>query len=465
MKTKDFFRIILFIFFIFSSDCRNPSESILDSGVMDSEYDLPESIIGQNAAFVNINILPMDREAVLTNHSVIVKDGIISRIGPSEIVSVPDEAIVIDGKGEAYLMPGLCDMHIHMSGSLTAIRNDYILYIANGVTTIREMWGGQSDISVSDRDAIAAGEIMGPAIYASSPGMDGPGGPWASFTSPVTTSSQARGLVRRYALKGYDFIKVYNSLTPEVYQAITSEAGQQGIPVVGHVPKAVGIEAVFAAGQRSLEHLIGIKLLASQPFTGGILDMEVVGELAAKAKIASTWHTPTNTVNSLSATDAQQIRNSPEFSYISPGLRQSFINGFHQGLSSNVASREDANQKTIAKVLYDAGVQLLVGSDSGFGYMIHGFAVHSELQSFIDMGLTPYQTLRAATAAAAIFVGDEDEFGIVKEGLRADLILLSGNPLENFDHLNRDRLGVMVKGDWHLQIKLNSMLEEIADSY
>ncbi len=193
--------------------------------------------------------------------------------------------------------------------------------------------------------------------------------------------------------------------------------------------------------------------------------MDKVNELAGKAKVANTWHTPTNTVNSLSATEAQEIRSSPEFSYISPGLRQRFINGFHQGLSQNVASREDANQKTIAKALYDAGVELLVGSDSGFGYMIHGFAVHSELESFIGMGLTPYQTLRAATAAAAIFVGAEDEFGIVKEGLRADLILLAGNPLENFSHLNRDRLGVMVKGDWYLQIKLNSMLEEIADSY
>ena len=318
---------------------------------------------------------------------------------------------------------------------------------------------------MSDRDAIAAGEILGPAIYAASPGMDGPGGPWAVFTPPVSSIDQAQDLVRDYVSRGYDFIKVYNSLTPEVYQAIISEAGQQGIPVVGHVPGAVGIEAVFAAGQRSLEHLIGIKLLASQPFTGGTLNMDKVNELAAKAKVANTWHTPTNTVNSLSATDAQQIRSSPEFSYISPALRQSFINGFHQGLSQNVASREDANQKAIAKVLYDAGVELLVGSDSGFGYMIHGFAVHNELQSFIDMGLTPYQTLRAATAAAAIFVGDEDEFGMVKEGLRADLILLAGNPLENFDHINKDRLGVMVKGDWYSQMKLNSMLEEIADSY
>ncbi|MCH8873917.1 amidohydrolase family protein [candidate division KSB1 bacterium] len=432
---------------------------------MNSEVDLPESIIGQDAAFVNVTVLPMDREALLTNHTVIVEDGIISRIGPSEIVSIPDEAILIDGKGEAYLIPGLSDMHIHMSSSLKAIRNDYILYIANGVTTIREMWGGQSDISVSDRDAIAAGEILGPTIYAASPGMDGPGGPWAVFTPPVSSIDQAQELVRDYVSRGYDFIKVYNLLSPDVYQAIVDEAKKHSIPVIGHVPRAVGIEAVFAAGQRSLEHLIGIKLLASNPFTGGNLNMAKVNELVAKAKAAGTWHTPTNTVNSLSATDAQQIRNSPEFSYISPGLRQSFINGFHQGLSSNVASREDANQKTIAKVLYDAGVQLLVGSDSGFGYMIHGFAVHNELESFIEMGLTPYQTLRAATAAAAIFVGAEDEFGIVKEGLRADLILLAGNPLEKFDHLNRDRLGVMVKGDWYSQIKLNSMLKEIADSY
>ena len=161
----------------------------------------------------------------------------------------------------------------------------------------------------------------------------------------------------------------------------------------------MGIEAVFASGQRSLEHLIGIKRLASEPFTAGTLDMDKVNELAAKANIANTWHTPTNTVNSLSATDAQQIRTSSEFSYISPGSRQSFINGFHQGLSQSIAFREDANQKTISKALYDAGVELLVGSDSGFGYMIPGFAFHNELQSFIDMGLTPYQTLRAATAS------------------------------------------------------------------
>lgn len=155
--------------------------------------------VSADVAFVNVNIVPMDADRVLESQTVLVgREGIV-QIGPTDQVAIPDSALRIDGTGQ-YLLPGLTDMHVHWTANTTSeLRNDNFLFLANGVTTIRVMWG--SNFALRRRDEIIQGLALGPTVYIASPGMDGPGGPWN--TPAVTTTSQAQQTVRQYKADGF----------------------------------------------------------------------------------------------------------------------------------------------------------------------------------------------------------------------------------------------------------------------
>ena len=413
----------------------------------------PPPLRGQLFAFVDVNVIPMgDVEQVLTGHTVLVEDDRIVALGPDGSVSI-DGATVMQGAGR-YLIPGLIDMHVHSISSVREEREqDNLLFLANGVTTIRVMWGSLPILE--ERSRVEDGEVLGPTHLVASQGLDGPGGPWSA--PPVTSTDQARQRVEQHVAAGYDYIKVYNSLAPDVYQSIISTARRQGIPVVGHVPFNVGIEAVQNARQRTLEHFIGIRAAASTPATGGVLDLARVQELAARSATAGLWHTPTTTVDGLSVADVARIQASPELNLVSRGMRQFFQDGFHNGLPVAVADKERANHLTITRAIFDAGGRLLVGTDAGFGWMIPGFSIHDELGSFIDAGIPPFETLRAATSHAAIAASRENDLGRIAAGVQADIVLLDGNPLQDLSVL-RVPAGVMVRGRWLTAAELQALI-------
>ena len=413
-------------------------------------------------AFVDVNVVPMDSDGILSRHTVLVRGNRIEAVGPVDQVTVPDDAFRIEGRGR-YLMPGLVDMHVHLTSKTFAnVRNDFMLFLANGVTTVRVMWGTRG--VVAERDRIESGEILGPSLLVASPGLDGAGGTWTGSTPPVTTPAEAKERVAEHVTTGYDFIKVYNDLSRELYDAIVSEAAIHGIPIVGHVPWAVGIERAWNQGQLTLEHLIGIKLLASSPFTGGTLDMDLVRTLAAGSSSAGVWHTPTITVDALSQEQVTRIRTGPEIKGVSPGMRSFYTDGFYHGWGSLVAAWEETNHETIVRTLHEAGAGLLVGTDAGFGWILPGYSIHDELRHFVEAGLTPYEALRAATSDPARSVGRLTDFGVVSTGARGDLLLVAANPLEDLSRV-RELSGVMVGGQWLSRGTLEDRITEITASY
>ena len=163
----------------------------------------------------------------------------------------------------------------------------------------------------------------------------------------MASADEARARVVEHAEAGYDFIKVYNDLTTEMYAAIVDEASLRGVSVVGHVPRRVGIEAVQDAGQSTLEHLIGVRLEAATPLTGGSLNRSRVRALAVRSAATGVWHTPTVTVDALSQERVARTRNGPELAYVSPGMRSFFEDGFYHGLSQAVARAEEENHETV----------------------------------------------------------------------------------------------------------------------
>ncbi len=400
-------------------------------------------------AIADVQVVPMDGERILENHTVLVRDGRVEALGPSADVAIPSDAHVLHGEGH-YLLPGLADMHVHL-----ARKENLILYLANGVTTIRNMWGTPVEI-LDWRDRIADGAMLGPRIYSASRGLDGSPPVWPT-SIVVEDAASAAAAVDAEAALGFDFIKVYNSLLPEVYDAIVTRAEQVGVPVVGHVPRLVGLDHALASGQHTTEHLARYPTDPSD---------EALRSFARRHAEAPTWVTPTFIVriSFVNAEDAAVLEGREEMRFVHPAERANWSPT--PGAPPRAVQRQQSRARgRVVRALKDRGVGVLVGTDSWISYVIHGFSIHDELRLLVeDASFSPYEALRAATVEAARSVGAEGEWGTVAPGLTADLLLLHENPLEAMAHVDA-RAGIVVGGTWLSDAELRRRLEELASRY
>jgi imidazolonepropionase-like amidohydrolase len=420
-------------------------------------------------AFVNVNVIPMDREHVLQNQTVLIRNGLIEKIGDEGSVEAPADALVIEGQGN-YLMPGLVDMHVHVKEE-----NELLLFVASGVTTVRDMWGttglqlwlGFPDQLVM-RSRIDQGQLFGPTIYTAGPIMEGQ--PPTSPIMPVfRTPAEAERSVMWQKEQGYDFVKVYDNLTTETYDAVLKTAESVGLPVVGHVPGQVGLEAVLSGGQLTIEHLTGYIDPDAAAF---IIPEERLAEYAEMTRDAGVWNTPTLGLYQklVPASEVERLRHQPGMAYVSPRrkvLWDFFLKQMRSSLTyegADYPGRIAEINRKMTKSLYDAGAKLLLGTDTDNPYLVPGFSLHEELAYLVDAGLSPYAALEAGTRNAAEALGRLSEFGTVGEGKRADLVLLEANPLEDVAHASQ-RVGVMLRGRWLPESQLQDMLLALKDSY
>ncbi|HKR14373.1 MAG TPA: amidohydrolase family protein, partial [Pyrinomonadaceae bacterium] len=431
----------------------------------------------QVTAFVNVNVVPFDRERILAGQTVIVRDGRIAEIGPADKTKVPAGALQIDGRGK-YLMPGLADMHVHLFAGagqpddLTS--QQFQLFLANGVTTIRNMIGKPEHVVLRDR--VAKGDLLGPTIYTAGPPLLG---------NNVATPEAAERAVVEQKKAGYDLLKLHEGLSPETYAAIVATAKRERIPFAGHVTATVGLKRALDAGQNSIEHLDGylqamvaddspVKPTPSQVVLGPVLehiDESKLTALAATTRKASVWNDPTLTLFQLVVSDAtpEDYLKWPEMQYIPAKMREGFAKQKQSTLGNPAPASERQRyiqlRNKVLVGLHAAGAKLLIGPDSPQFFLVPGFATHRELESFVEAGLTPYQTLEAATRNPAEYFAEtmktQRDFGTVETGLRADLLLLDANPLQSVANLSK-RAGVMVRGRWLPESELRKMLENVA---
>ncbi len=427
-------------------------------------------------AFVDVSVLPMDRERVLAGQTVLVADGRIIRMGAAAEVDVPDGATAIDGRGR-YLMPGVAEMHGHYPDPDAREFTEAVLYlyVANGVTLVRGMQGGAGHLPL--RDAIEAREIVGPRLLVCAPSMSG---------DNVTRPEDARRLVRDAAAAGFDHLKVSEGLTPEVYSAIAETAREVGLTFSGHVSNFVGLYESLEQGQSTIDHLdnyleamiedrevvAGLGLL-DLPRLAAQIDEANIGNVIAATVEAGAGVVPTEVLWETllgGRTGAEILAELPETRY---WVRQS-LPGIASGVNRWVQQTDgrstalpgpDAGRPVIElrrrliKELHDAGVPVLLGTDSPQVFSVPGFSIHREMQVMVESGLTPFQVLHAGTNAVADFLGAED-FGQVAEGQRADLVLLNANPLDDIGHF-ADSAGVMVNGQWLSRSEIDARLAEI----
>ena len=418
---------------------------------------IPNALARPDIAFVGVNVIPMTSDTVIPAQTLVTRDGRILEIGPVATVVISADAQIVDSNNK-YLMPGLADMHIHGSN-----RQDLFLFVANGVTTVRMMWG--FDDVLDWRAEVAARQLLGPELYLAGPGIDG-NPPFWPQTVVVEAENEARQAVAAQAGAGYDFIKVYNRLNPTAFHAIIDEARNRNIPVIGHVPAALEVPDVLAAGQASMEHLLhypGIITTTGADSWTAALDPAKMAAAASQTRDAGVWNCPTLAVLGRTQNDVPVITGSPGWRYLSPGLREWFQDGRTQPPGSRNPTAQ-THRKSFVSALDAAGAGILLGTDTGVQYVLPGYAIHEELAHLVDAGLSPFEAIRAGTADAAGFFAAESEFGTVAEGLRADLILLDANPLLDVANVQR-RAGVMVRGYWWPEAELQDLLEQLARSY
>jgi imidazolonepropionase-like amidohydrolase len=441
-------------------------------------------------AFVGVNVIPMDRERVLKNQTVVVRGGRIAEIGDATKVKAPKDARVIDGRGK-WLLPGLIDMHTHLFSddefpdSLAA--DELAVMVANGVTTVRLMIGTPEQLVLRER--VAKGELLGPALYVASPQLAGKSYGKIFNGYVVTTPDEARRAVRESKAAGYDFIKLTTSITPEVYEAVIEEAKALGIRVVGHVDLRVGLKRALAAGQQ-IEHLdsyMEAVLRDDAPMKESVSDYGVwrkpnwesldyvderkVAEVAKATARAGVYTCPTLTFFKLSFAVEQsddEIRARPDFRFYPEKLRAPLFAAHTRFWTGPPTPERRAKyvrvRNQLVKGIHDAGGRIMAGSDTPELFLVYGFTLHRELKSLVEAGLSPYAALEAATRTPAEYLRGLSEFGTVEEGKRADLLLLDANPLEDITHTERSA-GVMARGRWLSAAELQKMLDDIAPRF
>lgn len=418
-------------------------------------------------AFVNVAVVPMDREVVLQDHTVVVSGDRIVAVGPSATVKAPAGATVVDGRGK-YLMPGLAEMHGHLTGANDALNERILLLsVAKGITTVRGMLGHPSHLVLRER--VRRGELLGPTIYTSGPSLNG---------NTVPDVATAERLVAEQKAAGYDLLKIHPGVPRGPFDALAAAARKAGIPFAGHVPIEVGVHRAIEAGYASIDHLDGyVDALVrdgapvdlKQPGFFGLNFVDHVDEsklpgLVAKTKAAGVWNVPTQSLMPafMGAATTESLVARPEMRYLPKQMVDNWAGQrakFLQQVNVPLEKREAffALRGRIIKALDDADAGVLLGADTPQVMQVPGWATHGELESLVAAGLSPYRALRTGTINVARYFGTADRTGTIATGREASLILVDANPLDDVKNAARIA-GVVVRGVWLPQAEIEKKL-------
>ncbi|HXI02151.1 MAG TPA: amidohydrolase family protein [Candidatus Saccharimonadales bacterium] len=444
-------------------------------------------------AIRDVNVVDVTDGSVHPHQTVLVSGDRISVVGPADAIHASPGAEIVDGAG-GYLIPGLWDTHVHSAASL---KWHFPLFLAYGITSVRNMHtsaGNPLELVSSIKRRLATGELLGPRFLANGPVVDGDPPVWPGSVV-VRNADEARAAVDRLVDGGADFIKVYDRLTPESYFAIMERAKERGIPVDGHLPFLIKAEEAAAAGQRTIEHTSGItsgcsakmdtlradyvrylaKLPGMPPYPDALVGFfTLVREALDSRDPASCMKTvhaylehgvtvvPTLVANA--ASNPQAFVNDPvRMGLLPPAVREQWKEMAAGGspleaILGPVAGTLVEN----VRMLNDAGVVILAGTDVGNPFLVPGLSLHRELEQLRGAGLSPLQALQAATIRPARVFGMAGSLGTVEAGKLADLVLLDASPLESISNTQRIR-SVVANGRLFRRADLDRLLAGVAN--
>lgn len=413
---------------------------------------------GSRFAIRNVTVIPMNKEELLPNQTVIIDQGIITKISSTEKSKVDNSYTIIDGAGK-YLMPGLFDMHTHFyveqGEHIMTTEVELKLMLGNGITHARIMAGHPSYLEA--RENVKTGTWIGPELTVVSPQLVGrwPWSPEFKNYEPVNSVQQAINAVKKFKREGYEAIKLTFMVAPEIFDAVVVTAREENIKVVGHVGPRVMLPKALAAKQQ-IEHMDMFieMLLPDTSYNHGQsvsdfniyskaawetvphLDESKIPVLAKYVKESGVYVTPTNHFfisNAGLPLSDEEIKAKPEYNYLPSHLKEEkwkYRNSYLKSMAP-LESRQKYVQirKKMVYELWKAGVPIMAGSDAPEFFVVSGFAIHDELRAMVEAGLTPYAALQTATVNPAKFLEINKRKGTIEVGKLGDLLLLEKNPL------------------------------------
>ncbi len=436
---------------------------------------------------------PNPRRALRLDQTVIISGDRITALGRTGRVPIPDGAQVIDATSQ-FLIPGLWDMHIHAFSGNWDTASVLSLFLANGVTGVRDM-GSDLERILTLRQQITSGFRSGPRMVVSGPGVSGLSGP--PDARRLINGDEARGAVRRLKGAGVDTIKLDSYLSPAAFFAAVDEAAKQGLPAVGHVPFGVRASDAAKVGLESIEHLEGV-VIESTDLEDALREeisvrlrerkkgIEVpqietdqteryrdsynpqkLQRLSAQFVKYRTWHCPTLISPEAAGHAADAMKNGfaayPNLRYVSAARQGRWKHGLSTTFSPDQITNISvyaAYKRVITAAMHRAGVQFLAGTDAPGPGQVPGFSLHDELALFVQIGLSPLEALQTATINPARFFGRQKDLGAIERGRLADLVLLDANPIDDIDNARRIS-AVVVNGRYLGKDSLRKMLDAV----
>jgi len=373
--------------------------------------------------------------------SVIVIQGErIEQVGAEGSLAIPAGAQIVDVRSK-WIIPGLIDSHAHAQ---SPEETPLALYLANGVTTIRNP-GGNITVLRMTRDRLARGELLGPRLFFSGPLLDGMPPVWPEGSLLVDSPQRARSVVNFLADQGVDFVKIYNNVKEPELKVIVETAKERGLPVAGHIPRSMTMTRAVELGMTRLEHIrvTGREMLSAE-------EAAKIDPLPLGTREPMLWQRfdlQSEKMRALVARLAE--RNDPNNQYLSPAAVEEAVKSAKNPLFDlppdlqTVAAEAFRKQEQFVGLCNQAGVRIIAGTDGpGIGSLLPGFGLHRELELLVASGLSPVEALRAATSTAAQALGKEDQLGTIAPGRLADMVVLDADPLEGVQNLGKIRLVV-----------------------
>ena len=406
----------------------------------------------------------------ILHQSVLIEQGTITAIEEHGSLQIPDDAVHIDGR-DLYLAPGMTEMHLHItSGGQQAAEEAGLLMIANGITSALNM-GSTFLIDIPGLgDRFESGELIGPSLYVGQVAYGQRDN--ASAIHTVRSAVEATAYAQRLSDEGYDFIKFYWQLLPAVIQQFVIESERLGLPIVGHIPMTQSMRKSLSGGQQMAAHI-------QEPYVTQMDSIREERRIPAAANVFlenGTYLTPTLAVfESYILISGRHQENFDRLiqregqQYTARSIRSGWQAYFDRDFIRNANHADLLNlfefYKTMTKVFFDAGVPLLTGTDApGFPGVMSGFGVHEELRLLTETGIPAADAFAIASRNAGQFIDDtlapEVRFGTIETGNRADLILLTNNPLSSVENLKRP-LAVISRGRFWSQTFLQTQLDAL----
>ena len=435
---------------------------------------------------IHVTVIDGTGAKAALDQTVVIKGHRIAAMGKAGEVFIPKGASVVDATGK-FLIPGLWDMHVHTLEEGRP-KEFFPLLIANGVTGVRDMGSPMSDLQAVTmlRNQIDGGEIMGPNTVAGGPLLDGPNPMFPKLSIAVSNETEARQAVRELQSGGVDFIKVYSLLPRDAYFAIADEARLRHIPFAGHVPESVSALEASESGQRSIEHLSGVRLacstneaelrqvlLEARAKSDASLLYRVLRHVYAKSKESyskekakalfsrfvanDTWQVPTLVVARFLAQMERNSKKDPRPALARKRLGNDPWVEYCTADQFESVSKSTQNALDLVNAMKRAGVKFMAGTDAPNPLVVPGRSLHDELELLVQAGFTPLEALQSATRNPAEYLGRLDTLGTVEKGKIADLVLLEANPLEDIGN-SRKIWAVIVNGRILLRPELDEML-------